>query len=130
MIVNASNLFEILKQHNKPFVCFLQGDLGAGKTTFVRQYMQHLGYQGLVKSPSYTLVELYESEKIAHLDLYRINFVDKNLLQELALTEYLGDFSIFIEWPERLAPGLIEPDFKITITIDPETNDRLFNFQP
>lgn len=129
MIVSANQLFSILEQHGKPFICFLQGNLGAGKTTLVRQYMQHLGYQGLVKSPSYTLVELYESEKIAHLDLYRINFVDKNLLQELALIEYLGDFNIFVEWPERLAPGLIEPDFKVDITIDPETNSRLFNFQ-
>ena len=80
----------------------LSGPLGAGKTTLVRSFLRSLGHSGAVRSPTYTLVEVYEFSgfNVAHLDLYRLG--DDSEL------EYLGyrDFSesgwvVLVEWPER-----------------------------
>ena len=80
----------------------LQGDLGAGKTTFARAYIQALGFEGYVKSPSYGLLETYEAGgfNILHLDLYRIE--DPEELEYLALRDLFDQRTVLlIEWPER-----------------------------
>jgi tRNA threonylcarbamoyladenosine biosynthesis protein TsaE len=85
-----------------PLVVYLQGDLGAGKTTFARAYIHALGFEGYVKSPSYGLLETYEAggRKILHLDLYRIE--DPEELEFLALRDLFDDRTVLmIEWPER-----------------------------
>lgn len=97
-------------------VVYLRGDLGAGKTTLVRGYLRALGYEDFVKSPTYTLVELYEADglAIAHLDLYRIN--DPHELEFVGLEDVLSDADIvFVEWPDRGLGQLPQPVFDIEI---------------
>jgi tRNA threonylcarbamoyladenosine biosynthesis protein TsaE len=97
----------------------LQGELGAGKSTFARAMLHALGYSGTVPSPTYTLVEPYLLPKysVYHIDLYRIESADD--------VEYLGwsdlqDGLRLVEWPER-APQLDhEADIRIALRYDGE----------
>ena len=79
----------IRKNVNRSIVVFLEGNLGAGKTTFTKGLMKGLGYNELVKSPTYNLVEIHETDKLKvfHFDLYRIN--DPHELTEIGIGEYL-----------------------------------------
>ena len=99
-------------------VVYLCGDLGAGKTTLVRGYLRAIGYEGSVKSPTYTLVEPYEIDDIpiAHLDLYRVT--DPVELEYIGLEDVLRDVSLtFIEWPERGEGFLPQADLIIELEI-------------
>ena len=103
---------------------FLEGELGAGKTTFARGVLRGLGFAGHVKSPTYTLVEPYEvgNARVYHLDLYRI--VEPGELDFIGLEELLNDHAIkLIEWPERGGGRLPAPD--VVIAIRPSTVGRL-----
>ena len=94
-----------------PLVVYLTGELGAGKTFFTRGVLRGLGYQGAVKSPTYTLVESYQLAlgDIHHFDLYRI--ADAEELDYIGLDHYFTGHSIvFIEWPSRGAGVLPEAD--------------------
>lgn len=100
-----------------PLVILLEGDLGAGKTTFARGLLRGLGYQGRVVSPSYTLVEIYQTRvlQVAHLDLYRLG--DPEELEYLGVADLLReDVVMLIEWPERGA-GLL-PAADLCIRLD------------
>ena len=99
-----------------PGIIFLNGELGAGKTTLVRGYLQALGYEGAVKSPTYTLIEPYEiaGRRLLHLDIYRLG--DPLELEALAIRDELDpDNTLLVEWPERAQGYLGEPDIEINL---------------
>ena len=101
---------------NESAVIFLLGDLGAGKTTLTRGVMQGFGHTGNVKSPTYTLVELYDltTHRVAHFDLYRINKPQD--LEGFGLRDYLdGETICLFEWPEKGVGFLPQPKVRITL---------------
>lgn len=104
-------------------VIFLKGELGSGKTTFVRGVAESFGFFEPVRSPSFTIVNRYPVSRgaikqIVHVDLYRIH--DPSEIAPLALEEELGrpDTVAFIEWPEK-ANGLVpEPVYELLFFAD------------
>ena len=101
-------------------VIYLRGDLGAGKTTLVRGMLNALGYDGRVKSPTYTLVEPYHVAglDLRHFDLYRLR--DEEEWEAAGFRDELDGRNIFfIEWPEK-ARGLVpQADVEVTLKILP-----------
>lgn len=103
---------------DKGCVITLQGDLGAGKTTLVRGLLQALGHTGVVKSPTYTLVEPYHlgGRDIYHFDLYRLGEADE--LEYIGFRDYFSSNSVcLIEWPERGENYVPTPDIQLIINI-------------
>jgi tRNA threonylcarbamoyladenosine biosynthesis protein TsaE len=117
------------KQLKPGLIIYLHGDLGAGKTTFVRGVLQGLGHEGKVKSPTYTLVEPYDFQglPIYHFDLYR--FADEYEWDAAGFSEYFNENSVcMVEWPEKAVHILPRPDFDVKLSLsekDEEANGRI-----
>lgn len=121
----------ILNELSNGDVVLLKGDLGAGKTNFVKGIVNALnGNENIVTSPTFTIVNEYnvENKTIYHFDLYRINSVDE--LYNIGIEEYLySDAICFIEWPERAEELFNNNCKKIEIFKISETERKItFNY--
>lgn len=124
MLSIAGHLGEISQARG---IIYLSGVLGAGKTTFCRGLLRFFGYQGAVKSPTFTLVEPYELDEIRifHFDLYRLN--DPNELEYIGLEDYFVPTSMcLVEWPEK--GGEILPCCDVFLEIGVQADIRYLTF--
>lgn len=128
---DLSDLPQVAKQllafasNEKIFI--FEGDMGAGKTTFIKTFCKVLGVEDVVSSPTYSIVNEYESPNgsIFHFDFYRIKDIQE--AYDLGYEEYFyGGGTCLIEWPERVAELLPDHFVKVEIVIIDE-NRRLFN---
>ncbi|AFK62041.1 hypothetical protein TKWG_08330 [Advenella kashmirensis WT001] len=123
-----SNSYEKNSGTEKSAKVYLRGDLGAGKTTFVRHFLRAMGVKGRIKSPTYTLLETYKvsSLYLYHFDFYR--FTDTEEWHEAGFRENLGeDAIVFIEWADKAGPGLPTPDLELYLRYESAGRTAQFN---
>jgi len=111
----AERLNSVLPADTAGWTLLLEGELGAGKSTFARALVRAMGYRGAVPSPTYTLIEPYElpGRMIYHVDLYRVS--DEEELRYLGWTE-IDDGLRLVEWPERAPELLSSADLRLTLS--------------
>lgn len=99
----------------KSVLVFLEGDLGAGKSTFMRYYLTACGYHGVVVSPTYTIVEIYELEQlnVVHADCYRLSKEDIFFLDFPSYLMEQKVHQLWIEWADQFKQVLPVWDLKI-----------------
>lgn len=133
-IENETAMLELGKQLaqvcRSGMIIFLRGPLGAGKTTLARGILRGLSYAGMIKSPTYTLVESYELQAFTfyHFDLYRLKHPQE--LLDIGLEDYLHAQAVcLIEWPEKAAKILPKANILCTIEILEDGNGRNVTIQ-
>ncbi|MDQ9011325.1 tRNA (adenosine(37)-N6)-threonylcarbamoyltransferase complex ATPase subunit type 1 TsaE [Acinetobacter gerneri] len=123
---DTQKLAETLAKQLNQGVIYLIGDLGAGKTTLTRYLLQSLGHQGVVKSPTYTLVEPYKinRKEIFHFDLYRLN--DPYELELMGIRDYLDipNALFLFEWPSKGGDEIPQADYVIEIEKSADDADQ------
>jgi tRNA threonylcarbamoyl adenosine modification protein YjeE len=106
---------------DEPLIVYLEGELGAGKTSFARGLLRALGEQAAVRSPTYGLMAQYSlpAGRVLHLDLYRLRSPEE--LEPLALRDHLAGSRLWlIEWPDRGARALPAPDMTLRLQVEGE----------
>ncbi|MBA2656634.1 MAG: tRNA (adenosine(37)-N6)-threonylcarbamoyltransferase complex ATPase subunit type 1 TsaE [Tatlockia sp.] len=101
-----------------PLVLTFSGEIGAGKTTFIRALLRALGIKSAIKSPTFSLVESYSYQNLQmhHFDLYRIH--DESELEYIGFRDYFQENALCcIEWPERISHSLDQIDINFAFTI-------------
>lgn len=102
-----------------PLLLTFSGEIGSGKTTFIRAMLRSLGVDSAIKSPTFSLVESYERPHffIHHFDLYRI--LDPMELEEMGFREYFQENAVcFIEWPEQAGPTPLPVDIAFSMAVN------------
>ena len=102
-----------------PMIVLLKGDLGAGKTTFVKEVFRALGCEDLVTSPTFTLLNTYNAKfPVYHFDKYRLSSAEEAM--GVGFEEYFDkrtlDGVCFVEWPENVDGLITKVDYEISIT--------------
>ena len=116
LALGAALALVLQNQRTQGALIYLSGELGAGKTTLSRGLLRGLGFPGRVKSPTYTIVELYVVSKLNlyHFDFYR--FSEPEEWQEAGFRDLFNEANIcLVEWPEKAGELLPPPDLKITL---------------
>ncbi len=117
---------KIILQHPGIYTYTLQGELGVGKTTFIKSFCNHLGVIDSLSSPTFSLINRYRTKNtgvVFHLDMYRIKTIDEAL--EAGAEEALySDNYCFIEWPEVIAPILPENFVSLELLLNTKTLQR------
>ena len=112
-------------------VVALSGDLGAGKTTLARAILAALGHEGEVPSPSFAIVEPYDSPPlrlaVVHADFYRLS--DRSELAEIGLDDLREGAALIAEWPDR-AGGFADEPGCLSIALETEGNGRVAIVRP
>ena len=111
-------ILPLLAARDRAFVLALAGPLGAGKTTLARGLLAQLGVTGVVRSPSYSLMECYERPDClaVHVDLYRL--AGREQIAQLGLRDFdRGESLWLIEWPERAGPVFAQADLTLQLSI-------------
>lgn len=106
---------------NLPTLILLKGELGTGKTAFTKKLLSQFGIaENKVKSPTFSLINLYQAEKysFAHLDLYRLDRHDPFILEEIKELSADKAKVILIEWPEKMDLSDLTNLFKQIISIE------------
>lgn len=104
---------------NRACVLFLRGELGAGKTTLARGFLRGAGITGAVRSPTYQLMELYETTgyDVVHLDLYRLGGAGD--VDALGLRDFEHGGTVWlVEWPEKAEGALPAPDLLLELAVE------------
>lgn len=107
----------LASQVTHPLVVYLQGEMGTGKSAFTRAFLRALGVTGTIRSPTFTLLERYETVRgwVFHLDLYRIGSPEE--MEYLGVRDLLSSPAWwFIEWPERGTGFLPAPDLQLELS--------------
>jgi len=118
---------ELLEFASKERIFIFEGEMGAGKTTFIKSFCKTLGVEDVVSSPTYSIVNEYESQNgpVFHFDFYRIKTIQE--AYDLGYEEYFyGGGICLIEWPERVAELLPDHFVKVEIFVS-EGNERIFS---
>ena len=123
----AESLLE--KFPDKRFFAFY-GEMGAGKTTFIKSICENLGVIDTVSSPTFAIINVYktaESEDIYHFDLYRLNTIEE--FYDIGYEDYFfSDSYCFIEWPEKVEKLLPEDIVRVYIEVDESNDKRVFKW--
>ncbi|MBL6785444.1 MAG: tRNA (adenosine(37)-N6)-threonylcarbamoyltransferase complex ATPase subunit type 1 TsaE [Rickettsiales bacterium] len=108
---------------NKSLI-LLDGDLGAGKTTFVKSILQNLGYNKIVSSPTFNIMNIYEFNNmtVCHCDLYRLK--SENELVNISIEDFIGNSIVFVEWPDLLIKNTSYDS--INLKFELKTNNKRF----
>ena len=127
-IILAKSLAKIIPQN---IIVYLQGELGAGKTTLVRGFLQGVGFNKAVRSPTYTLVEPYDELEIPiyHFDLYRLQNPEE--LEYIGIRDFIAKQGIcFFEWPEK-GVGILPPaDLSIKLLVQNDKREVYIGYNP
>jgi len=128
----AEEFIENLNQDDN--IILLQGELGAGKTTFSQKALEHVGAEGPFTSPTFVIMKDYEApfkndkgtsfKKIYHLDCYRI---DEESLDDIGWRDIISDKNnlVLVEWPERIEKALPEKYLKINFEVLDESRRKI-----
>ncbi|MGL5956899.1 MAG: tRNA (adenosine(37)-N6)-threonylcarbamoyltransferase complex ATPase subunit type 1 TsaE [Brevinema sp.] len=125
-----SEIAQLIFHQNYPSIVVLKGELGTGKTSFVRSFMSLIDPSVLVSSPTFSLMNIYQTDRyiVYHFDLYRLSGLNEALEWGFDEFVYQGDFT-FVEWAERAIEAVPHPYTLVSISHGNTQNTRVVSIE-